>query len=134
MKWRFVVFSGQSRFCLGVSDGRLWVRRRPEEHLQPKFLRPRHTELTPGVIVWGAISYDSRSTLVAILNTLTVNLFVSLVILPIIQPFINSIQGGVFQQDNARPHTTVVTQCALQSVDMLPWSTRSPDLSPIEHV
>ncbi|GBM90044.1 hypothetical protein AVEN_50666-1 [Araneus ventricosus] len=46
----------------------------------------------------------------------------------------NSIQGGVFQQDNTRPHTAVVTQHALQSVDMLPWPARLPDLSPIEHV
>ncbi|GBO37088.1 hypothetical protein AVEN_176223-1, partial [Araneus ventricosus] len=46
----------------------------------------------------------------------------------------NSIQGGVFQQDNCRPHTAVVTQHALQRVDMSPWPARSPDLSPIEHV
>ncbi|GBO08347.1 hypothetical protein AVEN_229903-1 [Araneus ventricosus] len=46
----------------------------------------------------------------------------------------NSIQGGVFQQNNACPYTTVVTQHDLQSVDMLPWPARSPDLSPIEHV
>ncbi|GFU44232.1 uncharacterized protein TNCV_367731 [Trichonephila clavipes] len=32
------------------------------------------------------------------------------------------------------PHTTVVTQRALQSVGMLPWLARSPDLSVIEHV
>ncbi|GBO38397.1 hypothetical protein AVEN_224615-1 [Araneus ventricosus] len=43
-------------------------------------------------------------------------------------------KGGVFQQDNARPHTAVVTQHALPSVDMLSWPARSPDLSPIEHV
>ncbi|GBN55868.1 hypothetical protein AVEN_87234-1 [Araneus ventricosus] len=46
----------------------------------------------------------------------------------------NNIQGGVFQQDNARPHTAVITQHALQSVDVLPWPDRSPDLSPIEYV
>ncbi|GBL95402.1 hypothetical protein AVEN_154804-1 [Araneus ventricosus] len=46
----------------------------------------------------------------------------------------NSIQGGVFQQDNARPHTAVVTQHALRSVGMLPWLARSPDLSQIKHV
>ncbi|GBM10967.1 hypothetical protein AVEN_171446-1 [Araneus ventricosus] len=46
----------------------------------------------------------------------------------------NSIQGDVFQQDNARPHTALVTQHDQQSVDILPWSSRSPDLSPIEHV
>ncbi|GFV62544.1 uncharacterized protein TNCV_3867251 [Trichonephila clavipes] len=38
----------------------------------------------------------------------------------------NSTQGGVFQQDNVRLHTTAVTQRALQSVDMLHWPARSP--------
>ncbi|GBM39788.1 hypothetical protein AVEN_25006-1 [Araneus ventricosus] len=65
--------------------------------------------------------------------TLTANLYVSLVIQPVVLPFMNN-KGGVFKQDNARPHTAVVTQHALQSVDMLPWPARSPDLSPIEHV
>ncbi|GFY14356.1 transposable element Tc1 transposase [Trichonephila clavipes] len=42
------------------------------------------------------------------------------------------IQGGVSQQDNGHSHTTIVTQCAVQSVGMLSWSARSPDWSPIE--
>ncbi|GBN61939.1 Transposable element Tc1 transposase, partial [Araneus ventricosus] len=133
-EWRSVVFSDESRFYLGASDDRVLVRRRPGERLQLTCLRPRHTGSTPRVMVWGAISYDSRSTLAVIPRTLTANLYVSLVIQPVVLPFMNSIQGGVFQQDNARPHTTVVTQHALQSVDMVPWPTRSPDLSPIEHV
>ncbi|GBM98160.1 hypothetical protein AVEN_59789-1 [Araneus ventricosus] len=85
-------------------------------------------------MVWGAISYDSRSTLMVFPRALTPNLYVSLVIHPVVLPFMNNFQGGVFQQDNARPHTAVVTQHALQSVDMLPWSARSLDLSPIDHV
>ncbi|GBN16493.1 hypothetical protein AVEN_6692-1 [Araneus ventricosus] len=44
-------------------------------------------------------------------------------------PFMNSNQGSAFQQD-----TAVVTQHALQSVDMLPWPARSPYLSPFQHV
>ncbi|GBN75642.1 Transposable element Tc1 transposase [Araneus ventricosus] len=133
-EWRSVLFSDESRFCLGASDGRVMVRRRPGERLQPTCLRPRHTGPTPGVMVWEAISYGSRSTLVVIPRTLTANLHASLVIQPVVLPFMSSIQGGVFQQDNARPHTAVVTQHALQSVDILPWPARSPDLSPIEHV
>ncbi|GBO29914.1 Transposable element Tc1 transposase [Araneus ventricosus] len=133
-KWRSVAFSDESRFCLGASDGRVLVRRRPGERLQPTCLWPRHTGSTPGAMVWGAISYDTRSTLVVIPRTMTANLYVSLVIQPVVLPFMNSIQGGVFQQDNARPHTAVATQYALQSVHMLPWPARSPDLSSIEHV
>ncbi|GFY27339.1 uncharacterized protein TNCV_2069591 [Trichonephila clavipes] len=85
-------------------------------------------------MVWGAISYDSRNTLVVFPNTLTANLCFSLVIQHVVLQFINSIQWGVFQQDNARPPTTVVTQRVVQSVDMLPWLARSPDLAPIEPV
>ncbi|GBN18294.1 Transposable element Tc1 transposase [Araneus ventricosus] len=133
-EWRSVMFSDESRFCLGASDDRVFVRRRPGERLQPTCLRPRHKRPTPGVKVWGAISYDSRGTLVTISRTLTANLYVSLVIQPVVLPFMNSIQRGVFQLDNARPHAAVVTQHALQSVDMLPWPARSPDISLIEHV
>ncbi|GFU56125.1 uncharacterized protein TNCV_711871 [Trichonephila clavipes] len=82
----------------------------------------------------GEISYDSKNTLVVIPNTLTENLYVSLVIKPIVLPFRNSIQGGVFQQNNTLPHTAVSTQRALQGVDMLHWSARSSDLCPIEHL
>ncbi|GBM99604.1 hypothetical protein AVEN_99699-1 [Araneus ventricosus] len=122
------------RFCLGASDGRVLVRRRPGERLQPTCLRTRHTGLIHGVMVWRAISYDSRNTLVVLPLILTANFYASLVIQPVVLPFMNSIQGGVFQQYNARSPTAVVTQHALQSANMLPRSSRSPDLSPIEHV
>ena len=133
-EWRSVVFSDESRFCLYASDGRMLVRRRPGERLEPSCLRRRHTGPTPGVMVWGAMSYDSRSSLVVIPGTLTANVYIRLVIVPVVLPFMNSIPGGRFQQDNARPHTAAVTQRALHNVDVLPWPARSPDLSPIEHV
>ncbi|GFW70607.1 uncharacterized protein TNCV_1624391 [Trichonephila clavipes] len=112
------------------------TRKKPGEHLQSNCLRPRHTGSTPEVMVWRiiSISYDSRGTLVVILNTLTENVSVSLVVQLIVLSFMNSIQGGVLQQDNARPHTSVVMQRALQSIEMLSWPARAPDLSLIEHV
>ncbi|GBN51054.1 hypothetical protein AVEN_236621-1 [Araneus ventricosus] len=122
-EWRSVAFSDESRFCLGASDGRVLVRRRPDERLQPTCLRLRYTRPIPGIMVLGTISYDSSSTPVVIPRTLTANLYVSLVIQPVVLPFMDRIQGGVFQQDNARSHIAVVTQHALQSVDMLPWPT-----------
>ncbi|GFY03761.1 uncharacterized protein TNCV_4550981 [Trichonephila clavipes] len=42
--------------------------------------------------------------------------------------------GEVSQQDNADPRTTVVTQRALQSVNLLPSPAESPDPSQIEHI
>ena len=43
---------------------------------------------------------------------------------------------GIFQQDNARPHTARHTQNILRidNVNVLQCSARSPDLSPIEHL
>ncbi|GFV93091.1 uncharacterized protein TNCV_2551821 [Trichonephila clavipes] len=39
-----------------------------------------------------------------------------------------------FQQDNAQPHTTRVSQDCLCSVTILPWTGRSPALSPIVYI
>ncbi|GFT91176.1 uncharacterized protein TNCV_4044171 [Trichonephila clavipes] len=47
---------------------------------------------------------------------------------------LSSRPGAIYQQDNARPHTARLSQQCLQGYDVLPWSARSPDLSPIEHV
>ncbi|GFX03461.1 transposable element Tcb2 transposase [Trichonephila clavipes] len=49
-------------------------------------------------------------------------------------PFLNGLPGAIFQQDNARPHTARVAQDILRHFQTLPWPTRSPDLSPVEHV
>ncbi|GFW15768.1 uncharacterized protein TNCV_3582661 [Trichonephila clavipes] len=88
------------------------------------------TRPTPGVMIWGEISDDKRSTFVVIPNTPTAYLYASQLIQPIIFTLINSIQRRVFQHDNAHSHTTVVT-LVLQSVEMLPWPARSPVMHPI---
>ncbi|GFY34153.1 transposable element Tc1 transposase [Trichonephila clavipes] len=42
--------------------------------------------------------------------------------------------GLIFQQDNAKPHTTRVTVNCLTVYQTLPWPTRSPDPTPIKYV
>ncbi|GFX82349.1 transposable element Tc1 transposase [Trichonephila clavipes] len=49
-------------------------------------------------------------------------------------PFLNGLPGAIFQKDNARPHTARVAQDFLRHFQTLPWSARSPDLSPVEQV
>lgn len=65
-EWHNVVFSDESRFCLWAHDGRRRVRRLRGERRNLDLALQRHTALTPGVMVWGAISYNSRSPLVFI--------------------------------------------------------------------
>ncbi|GFX49940.1 uncharacterized protein TNCV_1031901 [Trichonephila clavipes] len=121
-------------FCIGASDDSVLVRRKPGERLQPNSLHSRHTGPSPAMRIRKTISYDSRSILVAVPNTLIVNLYINLVIQPIVLTFMNSTHGLIFQQDNRLRHTVVVVQRALQSVEKLLWPARSSDLSPIKHV
>ncbi|GFV92357.1 transposable element Tc1 transposase [Trichonephila clavipes] len=48
--------------------------------------------------------------------------------------FLNGLPGAIFQQDNARPHTARAAQGFLRHFQTLPWPSRSPDLSPVQHV
>ncbi|GFW77218.1 transposable element Tcb2 transposase [Trichonephila clavipes] len=49
-------------------------------------------------------------------------------------PLMQRLQGAIFQQDNARPHTARVLQSCIHTVTTLPWPARFSDLSPIEHI
>ncbi|GFT59148.1 transposable element Tc1 transposase [Trichonephila clavipes] len=113
-EWHQVVFSNESRFNLWDHDGRIRVRRYAGERCLPECVIERHNALTPGVMVWGMISYHGR--------------FHSL--------RIEGSPGAIFQQDNARPLVTKTVRdfCSAQHMQLPPWPTYSPDISSIEHV
>ena len=48
----------------------------------------------------------------------------------------SQIHHAIFQKDNTRPHVACVTMNHLRqhNVTVLPWSSNSRDLSPIEHI
>ncbi|GFV77263.1 DDE_3 domain-containing protein [Trichonephila clavipes] len=85
-------------------------------------------------MVWGAIAYDSQSTLILMRGTLTGQRYVDDILRPHVGHFLNVLAGAIFQQDNARPHTARVAQNFLRHFQTLPWPARFPDLSPVEHV
>ncbi|GFW13595.1 transposable element Tcb2 transposase [Trichonephila clavipes] len=132
--WRCVIFSDESRFSLSADDHRTRVWRRTGQRSDPAFIVERHTAISQGVTVWGAISWDTRSSLVVLQGTLTARRYVDDILTPIVLPMLSSRPGAIYQQDNARPHTARLSQQCLQGYDVLPWPARSPDLSPIEHV
>ncbi|GFW17378.1 transposable element Tcb2 transposase [Trichonephila clavipes] len=108
-------------------DNRVRVWRSSGERLNPAFALQRHKALTAGVMVWGAIAYNTRSSLVLIRGTMTACNHMCCY-------SCNGSQETFFQQDNARPHTARVSQDCLRTVTTLPWPARSPDLSPIDHI
>ncbi|GFX98166.1 transposable element Tcb2 transposase [Trichonephila clavipes] len=85
-------------------------------------------------MLWVAIDYDSRSTLIVMRGILTDQRYVDDILRPHVGPFLNGLPGAIFQQDNAHPHTARVAQDFLCHFQALPWPAHSPDLSPVEHV
>ncbi|GFX53456.1 transposable element Tcb2 transposase [Trichonephila clavipes] len=132
--WQKVVFSDESRFILGTDDNRVRVWRCPGERYISLHTVLRLTARTAGVMVWGVIAYDSRSTLIVMRGTLTGQRYVDDILQPHVGPFLNGLSGAIFQQDNAPPHTARVAQDFLRHFQTLPWPARSPNLSPVEHV
>ncbi|GFY32356.1 HTH_Tnp_Tc3_2 domain-containing protein [Trichonephila clavipes] len=128
--WRRVIFSDESRFSLRADDHRTRVWRRTGQRSDPAFIVERHTAISQGVTVWGAISWDTRSSLVVLQGTLKARRDVDDILTPIVLPMLSSRPGAIYQQDNARPHTARLSQQCLQGYDVLPWPSRSPDLSP----
>ncbi|GFV54986.1 transposable element Tc1 transposase [Trichonephila clavipes] len=132
--WQKIVFSNESRFVLGTHNNHIRVWRHHGERYNSPHTVLRHTAHTAGVMVWWAIAYDSRSTLIVMRGTLTGQRYVDDILQPHVGPFLNGLPGAIFQQVNARPHTATVAQDFLRHFQTLPWPAHSPDFSPVEHV
>ncbi|GFW10676.1 transposable element Tcb2 transposase [Trichonephila clavipes] len=132
--WQKVVFSDESRLVLRTDDNRVRVWRRPDERYNSPHTFLRHTARTACVMVWRTIEYDSRSTLIVMRGTLMGQRYVDDILRHYVGPFLNGLPGAIFQQDNDRPHTARVAQDFLRHFQTFPWRSRSPDLSPVEHV
>ncbi|GFX66324.1 transposable element Tcb2 transposase [Trichonephila clavipes] len=132
--WQRVVFRDESRFVLRTDDKRVRVWRRPGEWYNSPHTVPRHTARTAGVMVWGAIAYDSRSALIVMRVTLTGQRYVDDILRLHVGPFLNGLPGAIFKHYNARPHTARVSQDFLCHFQTLPWPARSSYWFSVEHV
>ncbi|GFT62287.1 hypothetical protein TNCV_4716981 [Trichonephila clavipes] len=135
-EWKEVVFIDESRICLGHDDGRIRVWRHRGERMLNSCVMHRHTGPAPGIMVWGGIGYHSHTPLVRIAGTLNRQRYISEVLEPVDLPYLQGLATALFQQDNARPHVARIVQRFFvnHQIELLPWPTRSLDLSPIENM
>ncbi|GFU79007.1 transposable element Tcb1 transposase [Trichonephila clavipes] len=128
-EWREVIFSDESRFCFESQDGRIGVWWHRGECKLAECIRNRHTGPSPGVILWGAIRYTSRSPLVHSDGTFNSAHYISAVLRPVALPVIRALRNRTFQKENARPHGADIVRTFLETenVRLLPWPARSPD-------
>ncbi|KFM83272.1 hypothetical protein X975_25686, partial [Stegodyphus mimosarum] len=81
-----------------------------------------------------AFSFHNRTHLVVIRRNLTLQLYIGEVLRAVVLTFISRHPGLKFQEKNAHSHVAHVSTVFVNASRTLPWTARSPDLSPIEHV
>ncbi|GFV01670.1 HTH_Tnp_Tc3_2 domain-containing protein [Trichonephila clavipes] len=75
---------------LSADDHRHTCLERTGQRSDPAFIVEWHTAISQGVTVWGAISWDTRSSLVVLQGTLTARRYVDDILTPIVLPMLSS--------------------------------------------
>ncbi|GFV19723.1 transposable element Tcb1 transposase [Trichonephila clavipes] len=81
-------------------------------------IRHRRTGPSPGLMVWGAIGYTSRSSLVLIDGILDSARYTSGLLLPVALSFFYALRNPAFQQDNARTHVAGIVRTTLDTENL----------------
>ena len=134
LKWGKVIFSDEKRFNLDGPDGYryYWYDIRKEELSYIE--RPK---VGQRIMVWSAISAEGNLGLIFIPVTEDSPEYLGVLGKELIQFLkVNKKKQMIFQQDNARVHTSHLARdwFAANDVTVLPWPSNSPDLNPIETV
>jgi hypothetical protein len=131
-----LVFSDESRFCLGSDSN--WVWRRLGEDVEEIYHDT--VKFPKGIMVWGAIGHGFKSKLEFIDGTLNSDRYCSMVKDNGFVEECNALYGGhdnwMFVQDGATCHTAKPSLSLLFTLMLilLGWPANSPDLNPIEMI
>ncbi|GFW21719.1 transposable element Tc1 transposase [Trichonephila clavipes] len=123
--WGRTVFSDEFFFQLCPDDNRRRVWRRPGQRADPAFTIARHTGPQQGVIVRGAISFEAGPLWSSLQGHLQAHRYVVGILKTALLPFLLQYPGLIFQQDNAKPHTTHVAMNCFIAYKIIPWPARS---------
>ena len=137
-KWRSVIFTDESNFEVLNRKAKFWFWRKKNPSTRFNLIRPRTQGGGGSIGIWGCINasgagmasiYDGRLNSERYQNILSDNLQPSLDLFELRDDYI-------FQQDNAPCHTSRLIKAyfAQESINVMPWPARSPDLNPIENL
>ena len=133
--WAQVIWSDESGRHLGnySRKDRAWSR--ADERLDPSVMHGTHAQNRSYVGYWASISMDGTGPIYVLPHKTTMKAALYQDILKdYLLPHYKI--GNIFQQDNARYHTTkeVLNFFRDHDVTVMDWPAQSPDLSPIENV
>ncbi|GFU87352.1 transposable element Tcb1 transposase [Trichonephila clavipes] len=82
-----------------------------------------------------SVTHHSVSAL-RIAGTLNSQRYIAQVLEPVVLPYLQGLATSIFQQDIACPHVARIVQWLFvnHQIDLLPWTARCPDRSPIENM
>lgn len=133
-RWQEVLWTDESRFCLDFHDGRIRVHRMAGERYAPCCISEHDRHGGGSVMIWAGIWYGGRTPALVIQGNLNAERYRDEIVLPVVVPITRE-NNLIFQDDNAKPHRAAAVRAAIDNsrIHTLPWPSRSPDLSPIEH-
>ena len=121
--WEAVDFSDESIFRLFGSDGMEWCWRKPEQRLDPQFMKKKVKHSNGKVVVWGMITPYGVGHIVQIEGNLNKELYCEILqddLLGTYQDLRLDYHDRYFQQDNDPKHTSKLAQAWFQSSLALP--------------
>jgi transposase len=133
-----LVISDESNFQLENRKNRTIVRIKPGEPLRPDCVQQEVQKGGGSVGIWGCISMHGAGCCKIYRGTLKKEGYSDILRNELVasKDLLFGEQPCVYQQDNARIHTSRLVQETMGQleIDILPWPSRSPDLSPIENI
>ncbi|XP_035216638.1 UDP-N-acetylglucosamine transporter-like [Stegodyphus dumicola] len=92
------------------------------DHTLPVCIRYQHRGPAPGVMVWAAIRYMPRTSLVRIYGNMSADWYTSDILCPVVVSYLRSLPNAIFQQDNARLHVASCVVTFLDTQGVMPAS------------
>lgn len=140
--WEKVIFSDESRICLGTGDDDgIFVWRRAEEKFRVDCLRSK-TKYQRSLMVWSCLTSQGVGELCIVLRTINSEIYVDILehfLIPSIENAFGESSDFIFQDDNASCHRSIRVKNYLKNngnspIKTMHWPANSPDLNPIENV
>ena len=139
LHWQQVIFSDESNFKLINRKNIPVVRRMIQEKYDKRHCIMRVQGGGGSVGIWGCISINGAGVCRCYSNRMNTQLYIETMencLKPSVDLLYENHENVIYQQDNAPCHKSRLPMAWFEenSVEVMNWPAKSPDLNPIEHI